>query len=101
MGKYVTNDAEIERRGGVVGSNSAFVVVACTSCARQYLYDEEFLQLYVKPADLAVRYLNTSDEPLDCLGCGTAEWDFTELDAESAEVAGGPWAWTTKTGSAD
>ena len=101
MGKYVTNDVEIERRGGLVVSNSAFVVVACTSCARQYLYDEELLQLYVKPADLAVRHLNACGEPLDCLGCGAAEWDFIELDSESIEVAGGPWAWTTKTGSAD
>lgn len=93
MCKYLTNHAEIQRRGGQPTSDSDFVVVACASCGHQYLYDEELLQLYIDPEDLSVRYLNGGKEWPNCSGCSAAHWDFSELDAESHEVAKGPWAW--------
>ena len=69
MSQYVTNHSEIARRGGEVLSDSGFVVVACTQCARQYLYDTEVLQLYPDPDDLSTRFLNSGSDVPACSGC--------------------------------
>jgi hypothetical protein len=46
MGKYLTNVGELAGRGAVVCGDDDFVVVACTACGAQYLYNEETLDLY-------------------------------------------------------
>lgn len=95
VGHYVTNHAEIARRGGwVYGEDVDFVVVACKNCGQQFLYDEEALQLYSDPTDLSARYLYADGyEVPNCSRCGN-EMDFKYLEADSSEVAEGPWSWT-------
>ena len=91
---HLSNHAEIARRGGLVDADDDFVVVACTECGTQYLYNEETLVLYLDPGDLANRVLNAQGiEAATCRGCGSVEWDFAELSESSPEVVSGPWAW--------
>jgi DNA-directed RNA polymerase subunit RPC12/RpoP len=87
------NDTEIARRGGQVYGDEDFVVVQCTRCSAQFLYDEEILLLYPDPQDLSRQVLNIhSDTPLPCPQCGDEDWDFTNCESE-AEVRGGRWGW--------
>ena len=74
-------------------SDADFVVVQCTKCSGQFLYDEECLILYSDPLDLRQQFLNIqSDSPLPCPQCGKADWDFTNCESD-AEVRGGRWGW--------
>lgn len=74
-------------------SNSAFVIVACTLCGRQHLYDEELERIYADPDDLTTGYFNIDGDSRPCPGCGRADWDFDTLDLDSPQVVDGPWNW--------
>jgi hypothetical protein len=52
------NTTAIARRGGTVCSDADFVVVQCTKCSAQFLYDEESLILYFDPQNLSRQTLN-------------------------------------------
>lgn len=84
---------EIARRGGMVDSDSDFVVVACTKCGAQFLYDEETLAMHVEPQDLSRVIRNLGDRSFPpCPQCGDADWDFANCDSEAA-VKAGRWGW--------
>ena len=56
---YLNNHKEIAERGGSVSSDDDFVVVACVNCSYQFLYNEEVLEMYYFPNELASsRHLN-------------------------------------------
>ena len=93
MDPWLNNHQAIAKRGGVVGGDDDFVVVACGTCGRQYLYNEETLDFYVDPDDLSRRVVSTDDLHLACLGCGTKDFEERLLDPESPELQRGPWAW--------
>ena len=87
------NTTAIAQRGGTVYSDADFVVVQCTKCGAQFLYDEESLILYSDPQDLSRQVLNIqSAGPLPCPQCDEADWDFTNCESD-AEVRGGRWGW--------
>jgi len=87
------NTTAIAERGGLVYSDADFVVVACTKCGAQFLYDEEALVLYVDPLDLSRQTLNIKGpSPFRCPQCGDIDWDFTNCQSD-AEVRAGRWAW--------
>ena len=77
----------------MVHADADFVVVVCTKCGAQFLYDEETLVLYPDPADLSRHAANIeASAPFPCPQCGDADWDFTTCQSE-AEVRGGRWGW--------
>jgi hypothetical protein len=87
------NPTAIAQRGGTVYSDADFVVVQCTKCGAQFLYDEESLILYPNPQDLSRQVLNIqSAAPLPCPQCGDVDWDFTSCESD-AEVRDGRWGW--------
>jgi hypothetical protein len=90
------NTTAIAERGGLVYSDADFVVVACTKCGTQFLYDEEALILYSDPQDLSRQRLNIrAASPFHCPHCGDADWDYTNCDSE-ADVRDGPWGWVLR-----
>ncbi len=90
------NIAEIAGRGGIVDSDADFVIVQCTKCRAQFLYDEESLILYFDPEDLSRRVLNIESDSLGaCPQCANTEWDFSSCDHET-ETESGRWGWAVK-----
>ena len=84
---------EIARRGGMVESDNDFVVVACTKCGAQFLYDEETLVMHFDPQDLRRAFLNVDGQSWpSCPQCGDADWDFANVNSEGA-VRNGRWGW--------
>lgn len=90
MSRYLDN-AVIGERGGDLCGEDAFVVVACSACGRQYLYNEEILDMYPDPADLRKRYKHGESFP--CVGCDRTSWEEVALDTDSEAVTNGPWVW--------
>ena len=86
------NTHAIAQKGGLVDSDDDFVVVACTKCGTQFLYNEETLLGYYDPEDLKRTFLDTTIDCPPCPSCGDEDWDFTICDSESA-VRDGRWAW--------
>jgi hypothetical protein len=89
----------IAQRGGLVDSDDDFVVVACTKCGAQFLYNEETLVVYSEPQDLSRRFLNVMPPVTPacprCPDCDDADWDFIYCQSE-AEVRRGRWGWILK-----
>jgi hypothetical protein len=84
----------IRRRGACICSDADLVIVACTKCGGQFLYDEETLTLWPDPDKLDQTMLNI--EPgRPCPRCNATDWDFVYCQSEAA-VAVGPWQWTLR-----
>lgn len=84
----------ISRQGASLCSDADLVIVACTKCGSQFLYDEETLTIWPNPDRLDLTILNI--EPGGpCPHCKATDWDFTYCDSESA-VAAGPWGWALR-----
>jgi predicted nucleic-acid-binding Zn-ribbon protein len=92
---YLNNHKEIAARGGNVGGDDDFVVLACINCHYQFLYNEEVLDIYYYPNELASsRHLYIDGNVLPpCPGCGSQNFDTENLDTNSPLVKQGPWAW--------
>lgn len=89
------NNTRMKKHGAGLTDYGDFILVACTSCAAQYVLDDEHLQMYLDPDDLSKRVLWAQGEPaVACRGCG-AELVVDELPEESIEaVRQGPWSWS-------
>ena len=86
----------IAQRSGKEHSDADFMVVQCTQCGTQFLYDEERLILYSDPEDLSRQILNIEPaSPLPCPQCRAIAWDFKQCESEVA-VRDGRWGWILK-----
>jgi hypothetical protein len=96
MGIRATNWSALEKRGARL-DNADFVVVKCEHCGAFALYEEERMQIYLSPENLANGSLYGFEgaEPVACSTCGAVD-SFVEAGPSDIAVAeSGRWAFAS------
>lgn len=90
--RFAENLAEVARRGGRIGPDSRLLVVRCTACHHQSLYDETHDTLFLDASDLhRVCDAEGDADVAPCPGCGDPAWEFEDVVLGENDDAG-PWA---------
>ncbi len=89
---YAMNHDAIIKRGGIV-ANSSFVFWKCEACGAYALYDEELMNLYRNPEDMAnhepADMPDRPDPPCSC--CGRSNTFRLAPDEDLEKIRASPW----------
>lgn len=90
--RFADNLAEVARRGGALGPASRLLVVRCTRCHHQVLYDETHDVLFLDAGDLGAVWEGTDDDVPPCPGCADPDWEFEDVLVGETDPSQGPWS---------
>ncbi len=97
-----SNWQELNRRGASL-DNTDYVMLKCDKCGNFALYDEERMQIFLSPDDLAVAALYGFDgaEAIACISCGAVDSFKDAVVSDIDAIAAGSWAFASPTDTPD